>query len=613
MQDQNENEADNINPEIDSLPEVSDEVSSDAPAEEPVPNIAGPSVEALIDNSPESLPENVSDSDMTIRKIANILSESRNILIALSADPSVDDLSTAIGLSLCLEGAGKRATAIYSGATPNVLEFLKPGDTFESSTSMLQDFVIALDKEKADHLRYKIDGDYVKIYITPYRTRLSEEDLEFSYGSFNIDLVIGLNIKNGTDLDSALREHGRVMHSATVINITTETPGKFGEVEWSDPDASSISEMAAKLMYGMGDEISIKKDEATAFLTGIAATNRFSDKNTTPETMQIAARLMASGADQKLITENISSDSQISPMNLGSNDNSEKGAEENKDELINIEHTEEPAPEPVPEPQEEPKPLVEEPALAPAPEPEPESEPTPEPTESTPSDSNIFSASQEPVSEFVMPDVDALPKVVAPSPSASSAPAPTSEPTTENTPGLTSSMPTVEPKDSKTLTPNTDFAAGLEDGNNKYGQMLEDALNELNATDDTTAATTTVTPEMSAPALGESITPEPIAEPITETPVATPTNPAASIAPSITPNPEINGVPEINYNMPMPGDELLPPPPAPPIDGMGALPPTPEATTPAPTSMPTPVTPAPEPAAPAAAPAPTDPAAFKIP
>ena len=36
-------------------------------------------------------------------------------------------------------------------------------------------------------------------------------------------------------------------------------------------------------------------------------------------------------------------------------------------------------------------------------------------------------------------------------------------------------------------------------------------------------------------------------------------------APTVPANPEINGVPEINY-MPMPGDAVLPPPPTPPID-----------------------------------------------
>ena len=35
----------------------------------------------------------------------------------------------------------------------------------------------------------KLDGDYVKIYITPYKHRLSEEDLEYSYGDYNVEII----------------------------------------------------------------------------------------------------------------------------------------------------------------------------------------------------------------------------------------------------------------------------------------------------------------------------------------------------------------------------------------------------------------------------------------
>ena len=138
-------------------------------------------------------------------EVARRISESKNVLIALSSNPSVDELATAIGLSIYLDKLGKRATAIYSGKTPNALEFLKPENTFEPSADTLQDFVIALSKEKADHLRYKLDGNFVKIYITPYRSRISEDDLEFSYGDYNVDLVFALDVASGADLDSALR------------------------------------------------------------------------------------------------------------------------------------------------------------------------------------------------------------------------------------------------------------------------------------------------------------------------------------------------------------------------------------------------------------------------
>lgn len=256
-------------------------------------------------------PEDVSrgpDINVLVQ-VAEKISAAQNVLVALSSDPSVDEMAAAIGLTLFLDKLGKRATAIYSGVTPNALEFLKPEKTFESSADALQDFVVALNKEKADHVRYKLDGDYVKIYITPYRTRISENDLGFSYGDYNVDLVIALDVANGLDLDAALREHGRIMHDAVLINVTTANPGKFGGIEWSDKTASSVSEMIAKLIYSANSSVKIGKDEATAFLTGIvAATNRFSNAKTTPTTMQIASKLMDSGANQQLVSKNITPD-----------------------------------------------------------------------------------------------------------------------------------------------------------------------------------------------------------------------------------------------------------------------------------------------------------------
>ena len=272
-----------------------------------------PTSSAALTPPPVDKPESSSKSSIQApdiyAEVARHISEAKNVLIALSSDPSVDEMAAAIGLSIYLDRLGKRATAIYSGTTPNALEFLKPEQTFEPTADTLQDFVVALSKDKADHLRYKLDGSYVKIYITPYRSRISENDLDFSYGDYNVDLVLALDISNGIDLDSALREHGRIMHDAVIINITTSNPGKFGEIEWSDKKASSVSEMIARLLYNVNSEVEVGKEEATAFLTGIvAATNRFSNANTTPETMEVSSLLMGSGANQQLVSKNITPD-----------------------------------------------------------------------------------------------------------------------------------------------------------------------------------------------------------------------------------------------------------------------------------------------------------------
>ena len=74
---------------------------------------------------PESEPVASDNSDIIV-DVATKISEAQNILIALSSDPSVDEMCAAIGLTLFLDKLGKRVTAIYSGNTPNALEFLKP-------------------------------------------------------------------------------------------------------------------------------------------------------------------------------------------------------------------------------------------------------------------------------------------------------------------------------------------------------------------------------------------------------------------------------------------------------------------------------------------------------
>ena len=119
-----------------------------------------------------------------IDAIVDKIDDTDDILVTLSRDPSIDEMAAAIGLTLFLDRLGKHATAIYSGRTPKILEFLHPGATFEKNTDRLRDFIIALSKEKADHLRYKLEGDYVKIYVTPYKTTITPEDLDFTYGDY---------------------------------------------------------------------------------------------------------------------------------------------------------------------------------------------------------------------------------------------------------------------------------------------------------------------------------------------------------------------------------------------------------------------------------------------
>ncbi|MGB2687285.1 MAG: hypothetical protein WBC12_04570 [Candidatus Saccharimonas aalborgensis] len=265
------------------------------------------------------------------QQIVDKIKDSSNILVTVNSNPSVDELSAALGITLLINKLNKHATAVFSGAIPPAISFLDPEKTFESTVDSLRDFIIALDKEKADHLRYKVEGDVVKIFITPYRTTISKDDLDFSQGDYNVEFVLAVGVKNEEDLDKALSAHGRILHDATVAVIALDdSDQKLGGLNWINRDASSFSEMLAELSGSLGgDKKLIDEQIATAFLTGIvAATDRFSNNKTTSKVMTEAAQLMAAGANQQLIATKLEEAHEIAvetPASSSAEDSQKEG------------------------------------------------------------------------------------------------------------------------------------------------------------------------------------------------------------------------------------------------------------------------------------------------
>ncbi|HSW85192.1 MAG TPA: hypothetical protein VLF79_01075 [Candidatus Saccharimonadales bacterium] len=239
------------------------------------------------------------------KQLVEKLKTANNVLVTVSRNPSVDQLASCIGLTLLLNKQDKHAAAVFSGQVPSTLEFLQPEETFEKNTDSLRDFIIALDKSKADKLRYKVEDDFVRIFITPYKTSISQADLEFSEGDFNVDVVITLGVREQTDLDEAITAHGRILHDATVASVNIAMGSELGTINWYDPGASSLCELITELAEAIGDNL-IDQQIATALLTGIVAeTDRFSNEKTSSQTMSASARLMAAGANQQLVVNRL--------------------------------------------------------------------------------------------------------------------------------------------------------------------------------------------------------------------------------------------------------------------------------------------------------------------
>jgi nanoRNase/pAp phosphatase (c-di-AMP/oligoRNAs hydrolase) len=247
--------------------------------------------------------------DNAQQQLVQKLKESNNVLVTVSRNPSVDQLSALLGLSLLLNKQGKHCAAVFSGQIPSTIEFLNPEETIEKNTDSLRDFIIALDKSKADKLRYKVEDNIVRIFITPYKTSISQDDLDFSQGDFNVDVVVALGVGDQTELDEAISAHGRILHDAVVTSININSNSDLGAINWKVPNASSLCELVTELAQAIGDNL-LDEQISTALLTGIVSeTDRFSNDKTSSETMSVSATLMSAGANQQLIANKLEDNS----------------------------------------------------------------------------------------------------------------------------------------------------------------------------------------------------------------------------------------------------------------------------------------------------------------
>lgn len=254
------------------------------------------------------------------------IKQSENILIALSANPTIDELTSALGLTLILNKTNEHVTTIFSGEIPSVLNFLEPNKFFDKTVDGLRDFIIALNPTKADRIRTKVVDGMVRVSITPSKGAVTVKDLEFSQGDYNVDLVIALGVQNQADLDKALEAHGRILHSAFVASIGVGSAmTELGNLNWQEPALQSYAQVVADLSLNLDpkldengqpvDTVLIDSSVATALMTGLVAiTERFSNNLTTPEIMSLAAVLMGQGANQQLIAKELDEPKKIAEL-----------------------------------------------------------------------------------------------------------------------------------------------------------------------------------------------------------------------------------------------------------------------------------------------------------
>ena len=252
-------------------------------------------------------------------QILDQITKSETILVCMGKNPDGDALGSALGLYLFLKKMGKKADIVSPTAILNKYSFLPSSDTVTHKLEGVRDYILSLDidKESLHQLRYEVQNNKLKIFITAKNSDLEEKDIVIESARFKYDLIIVLGTSDSENLGSIYDENSDLFYEAPVINIDHNPSNEyFGKINLVDVTASSTAEIIFNLIIDTKEEL-IDEQIATNLLEGIIfKTNSFQNKNTTPKAFLAAASLIAKGANKQEIIRYLYKTKSISTLKL---------------------------------------------------------------------------------------------------------------------------------------------------------------------------------------------------------------------------------------------------------------------------------------------------------
>lgn len=241
----------------------------------------------------------------------NLIEKSEKILLVAHSKMDGDTLSSAIATHLLLQKMGKDTVVACADPVPEEFSFLPNTNVMKREISAGKDFVISLDcsETRAQKLRWKIEGEQLKIYVTPSGGQFGKSNVSF-FEHMDFDLIISLDAADQKQLGRIFEENSDLFASVPLIVFDhhASNPG-FGTVNIIDTKAASTTEVLYHFLpelFGESWEKMVDSDIATLLLTGIITdTGSFQNPNTTPKSLEVSADLVELGARQQEIIRNI--------------------------------------------------------------------------------------------------------------------------------------------------------------------------------------------------------------------------------------------------------------------------------------------------------------------
>ena len=241
-----------------------------------------------------------------IQQLEKIVNESKNVLILLPQNPTGDAIGSGWALYFFLEKKGIVPTLAFVDEFNETerFGFLSKPENISSSINETKEFILVFNTKynKISNVKPEFKDDELKIYITPEKGSIDPRDFCFIPAKSKYDAIVVLDSPDKETLGKIFEEDPDIFFEIPVINIDHNSNNEnFGQINIVNITASSTAEVVYEIFEKL-DGTLIDENIANCLLAAIISdTESFQRKNTTPKSLQIAAKLMDSGAEQQEI------------------------------------------------------------------------------------------------------------------------------------------------------------------------------------------------------------------------------------------------------------------------------------------------------------------------
>lgn len=243
----------------------------------------------------------------TITKINKVIESAKQIALILPENGNIDELCSSVALQDYLKQQGKVAQIFTSNKDLPKLDFLQTYPKVFSNFGNSAEFTIKVrgNNAKPKQLRYEKENDDLLIYVTPESGTLTEQDIELLPASQDFDLFIMIGVTNLEALGQLHHDRPELFYQTTKIAISNNIEQEYyAAITWVEPTSASLTEQIATWLEQ--DQKINNETIATSLLAGIIEqTQSFRDPKTTPNTLELASKLVRHGAKQQDIIQHL--------------------------------------------------------------------------------------------------------------------------------------------------------------------------------------------------------------------------------------------------------------------------------------------------------------------